>query len=364
MSQQTTNTDFLNEASSSVLQSIQSIYNQDIKEVKKLFHTQYASQISSETAQQLVNVLINPVREIADRGGKGWRSYLILNLCEALGGDPDILKPYTGVMELLHVGSLIVDDIQDQSILRRGGPACHLLYGEPLALNAGNSVYFLFDTMVEALPLSNLAKIRLYKTFFEVLRSGHAGQALDINGLASTAREAIKTGNFSTLRKLSIDVHRLKTGMPVVLGMIIAATVANATEEQINAVTNFGEVLGITFQVGDDIINLKGFDGNLKTKGEDIAHGKITFPMVVALENLPRNEAIELLELLLKKDNSIAHINYVLSQINKVDALQKSLAWSKELLMESWLKLDPHIPENDAKNNILQLGSFFIEKHY
>src|SRR6185503_16205713 len=87
--------------------------------------------------------------------------------------------------ELLHVGSLIIDDVQDDSDVRRGGPACHKLYGEALAINAGCASYFLAQIPVGMSNLSESLRVNIYETYFEAVRAAHAGQALDIDSLVS-----------------------------------------------------------------------------------------------------------------------------------------------------------------------------------
>lgn len=94
----------------------------------------YCKGVPSEVLQQ---TLMAPVRLIADRGGKSWRSYGALACCDVVGGDSRQFVQWLAMPEFMHVGSLIVDDIQDVSEERRGGPCAHLKYGEPLCINAG-----------------------------------------------------------------------------------------------------------------------------------------------------------------------------------------------------------------------------------
>lgn len=85
----------------------------------------------------------HPVREITDRGGKAWRSYAALACCDVVGGDSREYVHWLAMPELMHVGSLIVDDVQDKSTWRRGGKSCHVIYGEAVAINAGTACYFM-----------------------------------------------------------------------------------------------------------------------------------------------------------------------------------------------------------------------------
>ena len=99
---------------------------------------------------QFSRTLMCPIREMILRGGKTWRSYGVLACMDAVGGDSQPFLHWLALPELLHVGSMIVDDVQDHSDIRRGGPALHRLYGEALAINVGCASYFLAQVPVGA----------------------------------------------------------------------------------------------------------------------------------------------------------------------------------------------------------------------
>src|SRR6266540_7035349 len=85
-------------------------------------------------AKQLGQALVRPVREIIDRGGKAWRSYAALACIDVVGGDSRKFLHWLAIPEVLHVGSLVVDDVEDRSEVRRGGATSHVIYGEALAV--------------------------------------------------------------------------------------------------------------------------------------------------------------------------------------------------------------------------------------
>src|SRR3989344_5716155 len=101
----------------------------------------------SEACQMALN---GPIWNFLSRGGKRWRPCLMLLACEALGGFKKTVLPFTPIPELIHNGTIIVDDVQDNSTLRRGKPSLHIEYGVDIAVNAGNALYFL--------PLLSLVK--------------------------------------------------------------------------------------------------------------------------------------------------------------------------------------------------------------
>ena len=120
--------------------------------------------------QQLSRALIRPVRAVADRGGKSWRSYVALACCDAVGGDSQPYLSWLALPELMHVGSLLVDDVQDGSTVRRGGPAAHVLYGEGPSLNAGAACYFLPHLFMEQTRLPDSARLRIYELYLAAPR--------------------------------------------------------------------------------------------------------------------------------------------------------------------------------------------------
>ncbi|MEW6474122.1 MAG: polyprenyl synthetase family protein [Actinomycetota bacterium] len=125
--------------------------------------------ISTRKVQDFV---VEPVRHIVDAGGKSWRGFLLLAAIELAGGDVERYRPLLGAIELIHSGSLIIDDIQDGSPLRRGVPTAHHRYGIAHAINAGTAAYFAFDRVLRDLAVSDVQRVKIYETYFR----RHAGR--------------------------------------------------------------------------------------------------------------------------------------------------------------------------------------------
>jgi len=164
--------------------------------------------------KQLARTLIAPVREITDRGGKAWRSYAALACCDVVLGDSRKFAEWLAFPEFMHVGSLIVDDVQDKSDVRRGGPTVHLTWGEGLAINAGTAAYFMGERMLRRSLVPDAVKLELYDLYFEALREGHAGQAIDLDGLEAFVPAALDGGDIVALEQRVLAIHRLKTAAP------------------------------------------------------------------------------------------------------------------------------------------------------
>src|SRR6056297_3415073 len=105
--------------------------------------------------------LSDPIWELLDRGGKRWRAVVFLLLVEAFDEEPEEYLPYACIPEILHNGTIIVDDIEDGASMRRGEPALHRRFGTDVALNAGNAMYFLPLKVVSRNPAGLDAEARL-----------------------------------------------------------------------------------------------------------------------------------------------------------------------------------------------------------
>ena len=158
--------------------------------------------------------LIEPIRTIIDRGGKSWRSYAALACCDIVGGNSQEAIEWLSLPELMHVGSLIVDDVQDKSDIRRGEPTCHKIYGEPIAINAGSAAYFIGQISVYNADIADEKKLQIYHMYFETLRAAHSGQALDLYGLDYMMPDVVTYGKGNELVERSLAIHRLKSAAP------------------------------------------------------------------------------------------------------------------------------------------------------
>jgi geranylgeranyl pyrophosphate synthase len=223
--------------------------------------------------------LFGPVREFLSRPGKRFRARLV-ELSWRLAGrtdDPPAALPL--VVELLHAGSLIVDDIEDDSVQRRGRAALHRQIGLPLALNAGNWLYFWPLSLLAGAGLPCAAERDLYRRAIGTVRRCHEGQALDL---------AARVGDLhpSQIGAVAHTISAWKTGSLMALAGAVGAVAAGAAEDAVNAAVGFGERLGVGLQMQNDLTALTGAAGPLKHP-EDLLHGRVTWPWAWAAARLP-----------------------------------------------------------------------------
>ena len=313
---------------------------------------------------QLSRTLVAPVREITDRGGKSWRSYAALACCDAVGGDSRRFAQWLAFPELMHTGSLIVDDVEDRSEVRRGGPAAHLKYGEAIALNAGTAAYFMGERLLNRSLLSDAAKLQLYDHYFEALRAGHAGQALDLDGLADDVPSAIEHGAFDELEQRVLAIHRLKTAAPSASLARMGAVAGGGTTEQIDALGSYFESLGLAFQIIDDVLNLRGFKGDLKQRAEDLRQGKVTLPVAKALRRLEAEARVELWRAVSSRPTDPGVLGDLVERIERCGALDACVTQATELVETAWQRLTPLIDESIPKVMLRAFGWYLLERHY
>jgi geranylgeranyl pyrophosphate synthase len=317
--------------------------------------------------------IISPVRYISDMGGKSWRSYGALACMDVVGGDSRKFVRWLSMPEFMHVGSLIVDDIEDESIKRRGVDCAHIKFGQAVAINSGTAAYFQGQQLLLVPGLSPENLNRVYDYYFAALRAGHAGQALDIAGLDYLMDDVIARGDGALAESRILAVHRLKTAVPAASLARMGALVGGGSDAQIEAVGRYYESIGIAFQIMDDVLNLRGlFTGKadrltglqLKTLGEDITAGKVTIPVVKAITLLPQAEMRKLWNIIKTKPKERAVIDHCIEVLESCGAIEACVTQSQDLVEEAYAKLDVMIPDSFSKIMLRSFGWFVTERNH
>lgn len=234
-----------------------------------------------------------PVWDLIDRSGRRWRPLFGILLLESLGVEPGPWEQLICCMtELIHAGALIIDDIEDASLLRRGQECLHLRYGVDVALNAGNALYFLPGEVLMRHPLLSAEKrLRLHGIKEQVCIEAHCGQATDIFWSKTLTLAEVRRRMAEDIEKKILQMYAFKTAAAAKGVAQFAATIADADAATAEACADFGLALGVSYQVIDDIHNFSRSPDWTKTAGEDIASGKLTYVIATALRRAPRRAA-------------------------------------------------------------------------
>jgi geranylgeranyl pyrophosphate synthase len=210
-----------------------------------------------------------PVFDILDRPGKGFRGRLTAAAFRLAGGQGDPPAALAAMLEVLHAGSMIIDDIEDGSSERRGGPAVHRRHGLPLALNAGNWMYFAPLQLIPELGLDAEAELHLRRRLGRVLLDCHFGQALDLGARVAEVPRA-------RVQAVAATIATLKTGRLAALAAEAGALCAGADPPLRAAMSALGEDLGVGLQMLDDLGNLSPRTAPAR-RYEDLRQGRVTW---------------------------------------------------------------------------------------
>jgi geranylgeranyl diphosphate synthase type II len=214
-------------------------------------------------------------------GGKRLRPVLVMEAARMIGNGrlPDGIEELGAAIEMLHTYSLIHDDLPalDNDDLRRGKPTCHVVFGEAIAILAGDALqtraYEVLANLRCPAP-ATVEIIRLVAQATGTVEGMIGGQVLDLEG----------EGTKPTAASVNA-IHRAKTGALIRVSVVAGGIYAGATVEDVKRLTEFGRKAGLAFQIVDDVLDVTQDSAQLgKTAGKDLASDKATWPAVFGIE--------------------------------------------------------------------------------
>ena len=235
-------------------------------------------------------------------GGKRLRPTLVMAAADTVApigtdGPRALVYPCACAIEMIHTYSLIHDDLpsMDDDTLRRGRPTAHVVYGEGMAILAGDALLTEAFQILAVYPQTRDAtllarKLRVAARIALAAGAGGmvGGQVVDLDAAGQVrTRPGSQTPHLDgdTLRSM----HQRKTGALIQAAVVTGAIMVGGTETQIEAVDRYGAALGLGFQIVDDILDVEGASATLgKTVGKDAASGKPTYPSMFGLEESRR----------------------------------------------------------------------------
>ncbi len=265
--------------------------NNYLKEKKEL--TESALTDFLPGSKKLTDSLHRAMRYSLEAGGKRIRPVLALAACEAVGGEVKRVLPAACALEFIHTYSLIHDDLpaMDDDDFRRGKPTCHKAFDEATAILAGDG---LLTAAFEVMSRRELFPSVDAETLLEVTNDiSHGAGACGMVGGQQADIDA--EGKEIDLPSLEF-IHTHKTGALILASVKAGAKLGGGSEEQVKALTAYGEIIGLAFQVADDILDVEGTTESLgKDAGSDEARGKATYPALLGLKEA-KERASDLLD--------------------------------------------------------------------
>jgi geranylgeranyl pyrophosphate synthase len=314
----------------------------------------------SYNLEALNKAIAEPVWEFLERGGKRWRPALFLLIIEALGKNPEDFFDFAIIPEVIHNGTLMVDDIEDASEFRRGKPCTYKIYGLDIAINAGNAMYYL-----PLLPLiKNKEKIskeklcKVYEIYVQEMISLSMGQAMDIAWHRDIA-DADKIDEEDYLQMCAY-----KTGTLARMSAKIAAVLADADEELTDKLGRFAESIGIAFQMQDDILDLTGeeFAEKKGGRGQDITEGKRSLIVIHTLKVANTKDRKRLIEILNMHTSEQKLKDEAIKIMEKYGSIDYVKNFARKIVEENWKKVERLLPASKAKEKINAFAKFLIER--
>ncbi|KYH42707.1 MAG: hypothetical protein AYL33_001580 [Candidatus Bathyarchaeota archaeon B63] len=308
----------------------------------------------------LNKAVAEPFWEFLDRGGKRWRPSLFLLVAEALGAHPEELMDFAVIPEVIHNGTLIADDVEDQSDLRRGKPCTYLLYGIDVAVNLSTLMFFLPMLALivnrENLPSERLN--RLYEIYIEEMVNISLGQAIDI----AWHRGLVPPHEITEDEYLQMCAY--KTGTLARMAAKMACILAGAGDETVEKMGRFAESLGIAFQIQDDILDLVGeeFAEKKGGLGKDITEGKLTLMVIHTLQTANGPDRERLLRILEAHTADEKEIKEAIRIIKKYGAIEYARTMAADMVRRSWSEADDVLPPSEAKEKLRKLANYLIER--
>jgi len=222
--------------------------------------------------------LLEAMRYSTLAGGKRVRPVLVYATGEALGAPLERLDAAAAAVELIHVYSLVHDDLpaMDDDALRRGKPTVHVAFDEATAILAGDALQSLAFELLATSPLPAEARVAMLQELAVAAgaRGMCGGQALDIDATGLALEP-------DALQRL----HALKTGALLRASVRLGAIAANVDATTRQRLDVFADALGLAFQIRDDLLDVEGDSATLgKTAGKDVAQAKATFPALLGVD--------------------------------------------------------------------------------
>ncbi len=321
------------------------------KDLKNLLGKEkYSFDINSAEA------ISEPVWDFLDRGGKRWRPALFLLLTEALRGDINKVLDFVALIELVHNGTIIIDDIEDNSSIRRGKPCLHKIYGEDIAINAGNALYFIPLKIIINSDFDISIKEKAFEIYSQEMINLHFGQSMDIFWHKGKKKEITE--------KQYLQMVSLKTGTLARLSARLAALLSGKDEDTQEILGKMAETIGIGFQIQDDILDMTAKEREKfgKAFGNDITEGKRSLMVIRVLEIGDEKDKKRLLKILDSHTKDKDMIKEAIGILEKYNAVNYAKDLARKMLKEAWKDAEKVLDESEAKKTLESFMEYLIER--
>ncbi len=317
----------------------------------------YSKDIDVEIKKSLGTVdpeeLQKSTQHLIKAGGKKIRPSLVVLSSEAVGGTAEVAIKTAAAVELIHTFSLIHDDIMDKDEMRRGEPSVHVLWGESMAILAGDTLFSkAFETVLET-PVNSISYERVLNALKTVVDSC-------IKICEGQASDMCFEGNFEVNEDEYMNMIYKKTGALIAAATRSGAILGGGNPEEVETLTEYGRLIGLAFQIQDDYLDFVSEEENLgKPVGSDIVEGKMTLMVVHALSNASNKDKEELISIL--KDGEDTDVERAIELFEKYGSINyardiaiKSVDNAKNLLET--------LDESEATVSLAMIADYVLQR--
>jgi len=316
----------------------------DIEDLHELLGAEPSAEVIEMTTQNL----LMPVRDVMGRPHKNFRGELVSIGYQLVPGsdlmaieNQEKIRICSEIIELLHAGSLVVDDIEDQSPMRRGKPTLHQIYSLPIALNSGNWLYFWPLHRIQALGITPEQEVLLHRLAHQTLMRAHFGQAIDLG-------TPIDQLDQSKVASVCLSSMQLKSGALMAFALAMGAIIGGADAWMVDELSRFGNSLGTALQMFDDVGNL-----TLEKDGkrlEDLKNRRPSWIWAVAAQ-----ESVEEYQLFLSFVRSLPDEGGLQGWMSKSSLVQRARDQARAHLQKAFTEVTVRLAGEVSEGALIQL---------
>ncbi len=327
----------------------------DVKEILGSYSSDIIGTIEDELDVITPNNLQEASIYLTKAGGKMLRPALSLITAEAVGGQKENALKAGSAIELIHTFSLIHDDIMDDDDMRRGMPSVHKVWGEDVAILAGDTLFSkAFEIIINSdKELTSHAQINnALAAVADACVKICEGQALDMGF----------ENRFDVTEDEYMEMIFKKTGALIAAATKVGAIMGGASDEVIDAMYEYGRLIGLAFQIQDDYLDLASDEETLgKPIGSDIGKGKMT---IIAINGLSSagEDSEKLLEILKDENNSQEDIDLAIEILTKCGAIEYARNLAQDSVDQAKEVLEI-LPDSSSKQVLSDIADFVLGRH-
>ncbi|RJS49060.1 MAG: serralysin [Methanobacterium sp.] len=317
----------------------------------------YSESIDHEIEEALSTItplnLYESSNHLIKAGGKKIRPALAVLTCEVVGGKAEYALKTAAAIELIHTFSLIHDDIMDKDDMRRGKSSVHVIWGEPMAILAGDTLFSkAFETVIRT-RIDESSYKRVIKALDTVVDSCIKiceGQACDMSF----------EGKFEVSEAEYMNMIYKKTAALIAAATKGGAIIGGGNPEEVAALEEYGKLIGLAFQIQDDYLDVVSDEESLgKPVGSDIVEGKMTLMVVKALEKASPEDKEKLISIL--KENNPDGVGEAIAIFEKYGSLQYTHKVALDNVRKAKELLDI-FDDSEAKAALILLADYVLER--